>query len=83
MEIESLLKLLFGQLGVIGTVCLGVATALGWLHMQERKDHKQTRELMYQHFEKLLTLQISVASVLAELKLLITEDEKHPPERRN
>lgn len=78
-----MLKLLFGQLGVVGTVCLGVAGALGWLHMQERADHKQTRELMYQHFEKLLALQISVAGVLAELKLLIAEDDRSSPDKPN
>lgn len=42
--VQDLLKLLFGQLGVVGTVCFVILGYVAYLHHQEREDHKQTRE---------------------------------------
>lgn len=70
----ELFRLLFGQLGALGTVCVVAAAWMAWMHQKEKDDHKETRQLMYAHFEKVVALQVTVATVLAELKQLIEED---------
>lgn len=50
--ILSLLQLLFGQTGALGTVLIGVSAYLGYLYNQERSDHKETRRIMQQAADK-------------------------------
>lgn len=69
--LESLLKLLFGQLGPLGTVCLGVAAYTAWLHYEEKKDHKKTREIVAEDAEKRLKIHQEYIQTLAEIKTLL------------
>jgi len=67
----SLLQLLFGQLGVVGTVCFVMAMYIAYLHHQEREDHKATRVLMERDVERRATIHEQYIKVLAEMKLLL------------
>lgn len=77
----SLLTLLFGQLGALGTICVVGAGAFWFLLKQEKTAHESTRQIVYQQFDKLATSQQAVATVLAELKLLLTDDDVDRPTR--
>lgn len=70
---ESLLKLLFGQLGPLGTVCLGVAAYTAWLHYQEKQDHKRTREIVAEDAEKRLKIHQEYITVLTEIKTMMVK----------
>lgn len=72
--VENLLKLLFGQLGPLGTVTLAAAAYSAWLHWQEREDHKRTRQLVAEDAEKRLKLHQDFIAVLTEIKTLLIKD---------
>lgn len=72
----SLLTLLFGQLGALGTICVVGAGSFWYLLKQEQKAHDDTRKIVYQQFNRLAESQQAVATVLAELKLLLTGDDE-------
>lgn len=84
--LEGLLKLLFGQLGVVGTVCFLWAFYLGWLYDLERKDHKASRDTLRELSQTQAGMNLKVIEVLTELRTLIsfgrTESEgKHDTNR--
>lgn len=69
--IQDLLKLLFGQLGVVGTVCFLVSGYLAWLHHQEREDHKQTRESVRLYVQSQNEMNMRFLEVITEVKTLL------------
>lgn len=69
--IEQLLKLLFGNIGVGGTVGVCVAIYIGWLYDQEKKDHKATRLAVQEDAEKRRELQEKYIEVLTRLSVMI------------
>ena len=70
----DLIKLLFGQVGVIGTICLGLAAFVGWLLREERNAHLMTQrryeELNEKRFEILLMHQKALGEVRDSLSIL-------------
>lgn len=72
--VESLLKLLFGQLGPLGTTTLAAAAYMAFLHHQEREDHKRTRELVAEDAEKRLKIHQDYIAVLSEIKTLLLKE---------
>lgn len=75
--IESLLKLLFGQLGPLGTLFVAAATYLARLHWQEREDHKRTRELIAQDADKRLAIHQDYIRVLTEIRTIMIKDRSN------
>lgn len=69
--VQELLKLLFGQLGSLGTVCVAAAAYSAWLHYSEREDHKKTREMVARDAEQRLVAYNKHVQVLAEIKTLL------------
>jgi len=67
----EVLKLLFGQLGVVGTVCFAMAGYLARLHYQEKEDHKKTRAAMEVDMDKRLKIHHEYIEVLTEIKQLL------------
>lgn len=67
----DLLKLLFGQLGVVGTVCFIAAGYLARLHWYEREDHKATRVLLGDLAEKQLNAQVALTQSLSAVETLL------------
>lgn len=65
-------KLLFGQVGVIGTVCLGVAAFIGWLLQEERASHTQTRTKYEEMNDKRFDLLLAQQQTLTALKDAVT-----------
>lgn len=74
---EGFLKFLFGQLGPLGTICLGVAAYTAWLHHQEKEDHKATRKLVAEDAAKRLLLHEKYIAVLTEVKTLIHKGQRN------
>lgn len=62
------LKLLFGQLGVVGTVCFLMTGYLAYLHRQEKEDHGKTRKLLDADLDKRLELHQNYIQLLVEIK---------------
>jgi len=75
--IESLLKLLFAQLGPLGTVCLLTTVYAAYLHKQEKADHLRTRELVAADTEKRNKLHQEFIAVLVEIKMMLNKIEDH------
>lgn len=70
--VVDLLKLLFGQVGVIGTLCLSLAVFLGWLYREEIKAHQLTRTRYEDMNEKRFEILTTQSKVLTELKDTMT-----------
>jgi len=66
--ILSLLQLLFGQTGALGTVLIGMVAYLAWSLQQEKKDHKETRVAMQAAAEKRYETFESYIKAMADLK---------------
>ena len=75
--VESLLKLLFGHLGPLGTTLVAAAAYMAWLHNQEREDHKKTRQLVADDAEKRLIIHQDYIRVLTEIKTILTQERHH------
>ena len=69
--IESLLSLVFKQLGPLGTVCLLTTVYAAWLHKQEKADHLRTRELVAADAEKRNKIHQEFVAVLIEMKTML------------
>lgn len=67
----ELLRFVFGQLGALGTICLGAAGYVAYLHHEEKEDHKETRKAMAELTKEMLGSQLSTIKVLTELKSLL------------
>lgn len=67
----EILKLLFGQLGVVGTVCFLMSGYLAYLHRQEKEDHKATRQLMEGDLDKRLKIHQEYIQVLTQIKTMM------------
>jgi hypothetical protein len=74
--IEQLLKLLFGNIGVGGTVGVCVAIYIGWLLHQEKEDHRQTRLAVKLDADKRIEIQEKYIEVLTRLTVLIESLQK-------
>lgn len=66
--IQDLLKLMFGQLGVVGTVCFVILGYVAYLHWQEREDHKQTREGIKFYIQSQNEMNMKFLEVLTEVR---------------
>jgi hypothetical protein len=62
------LKLLFGQVGVLGTVIIGFAGFIAWLYIKEREAHDSTRQLMLTQNEARYKVLESNLATLKELQ---------------
>ncbi|MBK8123868.1 MAG: hypothetical protein IPK54_10025 [Dokdonella sp.] len=71
-EALSIVKFLFGQLGVVGGVCFLMAGYLAWLHREEKEDHKRTRTMLNEDLEKRLIAHGEYVKVLAEIRTLLS-----------
>lgn len=69
--VESVLGLLFKQLGPLGTVCLATTIYAAWLHYKEKEDHRRTRELVAADAEKRNKIHQEFIAVLVEIKTMI------------
>lgn len=67
----DLLKLLFGQLGVVGTVCFIAAGYIARLHYSEQQDHKETRQTLTELMEKQLNAQVALTQSLSAIETLL------------
>lgn len=72
--VESLLKLLFGQLGPLGTTTLMGAAYIAWLHTKEREDHKETRRLVAEDAERSLKVHHEYIALLAEIRTILRKE---------
>lgn len=61
-------KLLFGQVGVLGTVIIGFAGFIAWLYIREREAHEATRKLMWEASEARYKVLESNLATLKELQ---------------
>jgi len=66
--ILTILQLLFGQTGALGTVLIGMCGFLAWLLIQERKSHDETRGRMQEMADKRTEIFESYIKVVADLK---------------
>lgn len=66
--IQDLLKLLFGQLGVVGTVCFAATVHIAWLFHQEKEDHKNTRETIKDVVASQALANMKFIELLTEIK---------------
>lgn len=78
--VVDLIKLLFGQVGVIGTLCLGIAAWFAYQYREEREAHLRTQnryeelnekrfELMKTNHETLNALKDSVGLLASKVKV--------------
>jgi hypothetical protein len=75
--VESLLSLLFKQLGPLGTVCLLTTVYAAWLHKKEKDDHLRTRELVAMDAEKRNKIHQEFIAVLVEIKTMLAQTESN------
>jgi hypothetical protein len=77
----DLIKLLFGQVGVLGTVLIAFGSFCAWLYITERKAHDATRSLMMQQNEARFKILESNLQTLKELQstvgLLVDRSSRH------
>jgi hypothetical protein len=66
--LEGLLRLLFGQLGVLGTALVAFSAVLMWLLLREQEEHAQTRKASAEINEKRLELAVQTLKALHEFK---------------
>lgn len=64
-------KLLFGQVGVLGTVIIGFAGFIAWLYLKEREAHEATRRLMWDQSEARYKVLESNLTTLKELQTTV------------
>jgi len=67
----DLLKLLFGNLGVLGTMLTVLVAYMAWLLNTERGKHDETRRLVMETQERRLEMYAANVRVLSELKTLL------------
>lgn len=65
------LKLLFGQVGVLGTVIIGFAGFVAWLYIKEREAHDATRQLMLTQNEARFKVLESNLVTLKEIQVTV------------
>jgi len=65
------LKLLFGQVGVLGTVIMIFAAFISWLHIKEREAHEATRAIMNAQNEARYRVLESNLATLKELQTTV------------
>lgn len=70
-DITTILKLLFGQLGVVGTVCFIMSAYLAWLYDQERKDHKATRDAITKDVNERLQIHYKYLEMFEKLNAVL------------
>lgn len=73
--IQDLLKLMFGQLGVVGTVCFVILGYVAFLHWQEREDHKSTRESIKFYIQSQNEMNMRFLEVLTEMKTVLLRQQ--------
>lgn len=73
--VQDLLKLLFGQLGVVGTVCFVILGYVAFLHWQEREDHKATRESIKFYIQSQNEMNMRFLEVLTEVKTVLLRQQ--------
>lgn len=66
--VVDLIKLLFGQVGVIGTLCLAVAAWFAYSYREEREAHLKTQTRYEDLNEKRFELLKSQSDTLTALK---------------
>lgn len=69
--LQELLKLLFGQVGVLGTVLIGFAAYIGWLLEQEKREHERTRTRAEEVYEKRTILFETYLKAMTELRVAV------------
>lgn len=69
--ITDTLKLLFGQLGVVGTVCFIISAYLGWMHYEEKEDHKLTRSALHDLVKAQATVNLQFMELLTEIRTYV------------
>lgn len=69
--VQELLKLLFGQVGVLGTVLIGIAAYIAYLHKKEMEAHEETRRRGDEVAEKRTVLFETYLKTLSDLKIAI------------
>lgn len=66
--IQDLLKLLFGQLGVVGTVCFLAVAYVAYLLQQEKEDHKATRGALAELIKTQANVNLQFMELLTEIR---------------
>lgn len=66
--VSQILTVLFGQVGVLGTVLIAFSGVLLWLLQREQDSHEKTREQVALVNEKRIELAISTLNSLHELR---------------
>lgn len=66
--VSQVLTLLFGQVGVLGTVLIAMVGTLLWLLWREQEAHDKTREQVALVNEKRIELAINTLNTLHELR---------------
>lgn len=69
--LSSILTLLFGQVGVLGTVLIAASAYIAWQLHLEQLDHKETRRKYEEMNEKRLELFAHVLKSVGEMKTSI------------
>ena len=65
--LHQLLTLLFGQVGVLGTILIGMVAGMFWLLLKEQEAHGKTRTSVQEVNEKRLELALSTLKTLEDL----------------
>ena len=76
MEMEflwKLLSLLFGQVGVLGTILIAMCTYLAWDVKEERASHRATREYIYELQEKRVQMHTANLEAMTEIKVSLDQ----------
>lgn len=80
-HVTDILKLLFGQLGVVGAVCFIASVHIAYLLDVERKDHKETRALLQKITDTQAGINLRITELLGEIKGYLrmrgTPDDPH------
>jgi len=66
--VNELLKLLFGQVGVLGTVLIGMVYYIGRLLETEQKEHAETRRRAEETNERRIAIFETYLKAMADLK---------------
>lgn len=69
--LQDLLKLLFGHLGPLGTVCVAAAVYAAWLHHQEKEDHKETRKAVAEDAARRIEIHNRYLEILSEMRVVL------------